>query len=139
MLAAERRVCDQAATTGMIQVSWACVAALGAAALGAGSFPAAAQAPGAPPEATRHPEVVITGTRLSDAILVAKVEQALHDDRYIFTDHITVTAANGVVKLEGETEDISDMLQAVRLARRIAGGRRVINRIEIVTSSELLD
>jgi len=83
-----------------------------------------------------HPEVVITGTRESDVVLVAKVEQALQKDPYLFVSHISVSAENGVLRLEGVVQDPFDMLQVVRLARRAAGKRRVINEIEFVDGGE---
>jgi hypothetical protein len=99
----------------------------------------AGQAPlGEPASAAHetHPEVVITGTRESDAVLVAKVEQALQKDPYVFVSHISVSAENGVLRLEGVVQDPFDMLQVVRLARRAAGRRRVINEIEFVDGGE---
>jgi osmotically-inducible protein OsmY len=77
--------------------------------------------------------VVITASRLSDAVLVARVERAMQDDPYLFANHVSVSAENGVVRLEGFVADPLDMLQLVRLARRIAGKRRVINEIEVVS------
>jgi osmotically-inducible protein OsmY len=114
--------------------SAACAVALGALALGA-CPPMDAQAP-VTQRPAEHPEVVITGTRQNDANLVVKVEQALESDRYLYTAHVTVTADNGVVTLEGFTGDPSEIHQMMRLARRIAGARRVINRIELVTFGE---
>jgi hypothetical protein len=83
-----------------------------------------------------HPEVVITGTRESDAVVVAKVERALERDPYLFVSHISVSAENGVLRLEGVVQDPFDMLQVLRLARRAAGKRRVINEIEFVDGGE---
>jgi osmotically-inducible protein OsmY len=77
------------------------------------------------------PEVVITGTRQSDAVLTAKVEQALQDDPYVFAAHMSVVTENGVVRLEGIALDLTDMYRALDLARRIAGKRRVVNEIEL--------
>jgi osmotically-inducible protein OsmY len=77
------------------------------------------------------PEVVISATRESDAVLVAKVEQAMQNDPYLFVSHISVSADKGVVRIEGVVQDPFDMLQIVRMARRIAGKRRVINEIEV--------
>jgi osmotically-inducible protein OsmY len=76
-------------------------------------------------------EVVILGTRQSDALLTAKVEQALQDDPYVFAAHISVVTEHGVVRLEGIALDVTDMYRALDLARRIAGKRRVVNEIEL--------
>jgi osmotically-inducible protein OsmY len=87
------------------------------------------------PAQDSRPEVVVTAARESDARLAAKVEQALQGDPYLFTGHISVSAENGVVRVEGVVEDPFDLLQILRLARRIAGKRRVINEIEVMTGS----
>jgi BON domain-containing protein len=106
-------------------------AALGVVALVASPAPLG-QVP-VPPYAESRPEVLITATRESDAVLVAKVEGAMQNDPYLFVSHISVSAENGVVRLEGVVQDPFDMLQLVRLARRIAGKRRVVNEIEVVS------
>jgi osmotically-inducible protein OsmY len=104
---------------------------LGGAALSA--WTAIAQAP---PVALRdevpREEVTISASRETDAVLTAKVEQALHDDPYIFADHMNVVAENGIVRLRGVAVDVSDLRQALALARRIAGRRRVVNEIELI-------
>ncbi|MBV8496797.1 MAG: BON domain-containing protein [Gammaproteobacteria bacterium] len=116
-------------------------AALGVVALVAGpvalpqthaTTPATVSAP-ATVRAEARPEVLITAARESDAVLAARVEVALQSDPYLFVSHVSVSAENGVVRLEGVVEDPFDMLQLVRLARRIAGKRRVINEIEVVS------
>ena len=86
----------------------------------------------APPDPGKqvHDEVVITAERLSDAQITHRVMVALQQDPYIFADHVTVTTENGVVRLEGIMTDLHDMLRVLRLARRIAGKGRVVNRIE---------
>jgi osmotically-inducible protein OsmY len=89
-----------------------------------------------PPVALRdevpREEVTISAGRETDAVLAAKVEQALHDDPYIFADHMDVVAENGIVRLRGVAVDASDLRQALALARRIAGKRRVINEIDMI-------
>jgi osmotically-inducible protein OsmY len=67
-----------------------------------------------------------------DTPLTAKVVQALRADPYLFADHMTVVTENGVVRLQGIALDISDLQRAVRLARRVAGRRRVVNEIELI-------
>ena len=83
-----------------------------------------------------RPDVVITAAREADAEITAKVEKALEDDPYLFAPHIDVVTENGVVRLQGIATDPADMRQALRLARRAAGGRRVINAIELWVVSE---
>ena len=106
-------------------------AALAVVALAAAPVPLAQTHASAHPDT--RPEIVITATRESDGVLVARVEDAMQADPYLFVSHVSVSAENGVVRLEGVVEDPFDMLQLVRLARRIAGKRRVINEIEVVT------
>jgi osmotically-inducible protein OsmY len=64
---------------------------------------------------------------------------ALRQDPYVFADHVTVTTENGVVRLEGVMTDLHDMLRVLRLARRIAGSGRVVNKIELAPSDDDAD
>jgi osmotically-inducible protein OsmY len=106
------------------------VTAPGLAALAAGP-PASAQAAVTPSGHEASPEeVVINATRLEDAAVTAKVVQAIKDDPYIYAGHITVVTENGVVRLQGFIYDESDLRRTLRLARKIAGKRRVLNEIE---------
>ncbi len=58
---------------------------------------------------------------------------ALKQDPFIFSDHVTVTTENGVVRLEGIVTDLVDLHRILRLARRFAGkGGRVENRMEFI-------
>ncbi len=75
-------------------------------------------------------EIVVTATRQSDAALAAEVVTALEQDPYIFSDHLTVTAENGIVRVGGLVREQSDLLAILRLARRIAGKGRVVNEIQ---------
>ena len=101
---------------------------LGVAALGAAPFARAAD-----PQKDTHEEVVVTAGRQSDALMTEKVTTALKQDPFIFSDHVTVTTENGVVRLEGIVTDLVDLHRILRLARRIAGkGGRVENRMEFI-------
>jgi osmotically-inducible protein OsmY len=75
-------------------------------------------------------EIVVTAVRQSDAALATEVAIALGQDPYIFSDHLTVTASNGVVRVGGLVREQSDLLAILRLARRIAGKGRVVNEIQ---------
>jgi osmotically-inducible protein OsmY len=86
---------------------------------------------GAPASGEPKDEVVVTAARQSDAVMAAKVTAAVQQDPYIFGDHITVTVENGVVRLEGVVNDLSDLHRVLRLARRIAGNRHVANYLEL--------
>ena len=89
-----------------------------------------AQAPSATGVPEMHREIVVTATRNADAALTAKVEAALKEDTYIFSDHVTVSTENGVVHLRGVATDIDDLFAILSMARKIAGSRRVVNEIE---------
>lgn len=105
---------------------------LGVAAVGSGEV-----ALGAPPAAANlHHEIVVTAVRPSDAATTEQVVTALRQDRYIFGDHVTVITEKGVVRLEGIVSDLSDLYRIVRLARRIAGKGRLVNRIEYVPTDD---
>jgi len=111
--------------------------ALGAAGLLAGA-PGWGQLP-VPHSEVRTPEVVVSATRQNDAVVTAKVVQTMHDDPYLFADHITVVTEGGVVRLQGVVTDVTDLYRAMYLARRIAGTRRVRNEIELITDVECHD
>jgi osmotically-inducible protein OsmY len=106
--------------------------ALGVAAVSAWTRPIAQTPAAALREEVPRAEVTISASRQSDQALTAKVEQALHDDPYIFSDHMSVVTENGIVRLKGVAVDLSDLRQALALARRIAGRRRVINEIDLI-------
>jgi osmotically-inducible protein OsmY len=98
------------------------------------AFGAPCAALGAPPSnATSgqdmQREIVVTAKR-SDEVVAAQVEAALKQNPYIFSDHITVTAKNGVVRVGGVVNDLNDLLAILRVARRVAGKGRVVNEIE---------
>jgi osmotically-inducible protein OsmY len=102
------------------------VTALGVAAPALAPF-ASAQTAAQLPSETRTDEVIITASREADAVLTAKLQQVLQDDPYAFTDHITVTTENGVVRLQGIAYEPSDLRRALYLARRVGCD---IHRIE---------
>jgi osmotically-inducible protein OsmY len=81
-----------------------------------------------------HDEIVIRST--ADAALTAKVDEALRDDPYVFADHVSVRTENGVVTVEGTVFSVQDMRRVLLLARRAAGKRRLINRLELVIEDD---
>ncbi len=102
--------------------------------LGVADFGGLARAaePTGPAAAQMHEGIVVTADRVSDAATTEKVATALQRDPYIFSDHISVTTRNGIVRLSGSTSDLSDLFGILRLARRIAGKGKVVNEIEYV-------
>jgi hypothetical protein len=77
------------------------------------------------------PEVVISADRAADAVLESQVIEVLRDDPYVFAEHVSVTVADGVVTVTGTVPSVQDMRRVLRLARRLAGKRRIVNRLEL--------
>jgi osmotically-inducible protein OsmY len=69
-------------------------------------------------------------------VLKEQVETVLHDDPYFYDEHVTVTLRNGVATLQGIVFDDWDLRNAIRLARRVPGVKRVINDLEIKLGGE---
>jgi osmotically-inducible protein OsmY len=78
-------------------------------------------------------EITVTARKVSptDAEVTAQVETALHSDRYIFSEHVTITAKNGVVTLRGIAVDYWDVIAMKRLVRRMPGVKRVVDALDI--------
>jgi osmotically-inducible protein OsmY len=108
------------------------VAALGVAALAARPS-ALAQTPGGSRSETAQ-EIIITAAREADEVVTAKVVQVLQDDPYVFSDHVTVTTRNGVVRVEGIVGDTGERFRILRLCRRIPGTRRVVDALEVMNN-----
>ena len=85
------------------------------------------------------PTVIVTARKyrvfdpVADAETTVRVVVALHDDPFLLDDHMSVTTVDGVVCLDGFVYDDWDLSQVLRLARRLAGGRRIVNRLEFAT------
>lgn len=84
-------------------------------------------------------EVVISATRQADETITARVEQALQEDRYLFSAHMNVVTRNGVVRVQGIAFDQADLTRALMLARQASGGRRVLNEVELVVTEDQHD
>ena len=86
----------------LINFAKALLSAACAALLGCWAIPAAAQhAPGSNRDALQ--EITVTARKVfkTDAEMTEQVETALHSDRYIFSEHVSITSKNGVVTLHG--------------------------------------
>ena len=108
------------------------IGAVSAAVLGFSATPIAAQQ--APP-ASRDvlQEITVTARKVSktDAEVQEQVETALHSDRYIFSDHVTITSRNGVITLRGIATDYWDVIAMKRLVRRMPGVKKVVDDIAV--------
>ena len=69
----------------------------------------------------------------TDQELVRRVEAALQSDPYFYEAHVSVSADNGSVILSGMVFSDWDLNDALRIARRAAGGARVIDNLTIET------
>jgi hypothetical protein len=92
------------------------------------------------PTDTQLDEIVVTAKRRFDLVADEKVkeevEEALHSDPFFYDAHVTVTTKNGVVTLEGMVFDDWDLRQAMRISKRVAGVKRVVNDLEIKLGGE---
>ena len=100
--------------------------------LGVAAFGAFSAARSAPPAPELQHEIVVTAQRQSDEALTTRVETALQQNPYIFSEHVTVTTENGIVRVGGVVRDMPELFAILRLARRIAGKGRVVNEIEFL-------
>jgi osmotically-inducible protein OsmY len=80
-------------------------------------------------------QIVVTGRKQQDPVADEKmrkqVEAALRADPHFYAEHVTVTIVNGVAMLQGIVFDDWDMRAAMRISKRVAGVKRVVNEIEI--------
>ena len=67
-----------------------------------------------------------------DADVRDRVQLALHDDPYFYDGHVQVSVENGVVYLRGLVFSDWDLRDAMRIAGKAAGNRRVINDLILV-------
>ena len=68
----------------------------------------------------------------ADAEVRDRVQLALHDDPYFYDGHVQVSVDDGVVHLHGLVFSDWDLRDAMRIAGKAAGDRRVINNLTIV-------
>jgi osmotically-inducible protein OsmY len=73
-----------------------------------------------------------TGYSVPDAEVRDRVQLALHDDPYFYDGHVQVSVDDGVVHLHGLVFSDWDLRDAMRIAGKAAGDRRVINNLTIV-------
>jgi osmotically-inducible protein OsmY len=71
------------------------------------------------------------GSAVADEAIRQRVEGALHSDPYFYDAHVIVSMANGDVLLGGFVSSDWDLLDAIRIARKTAGNRRVVNNLSI--------
>jgi|SRR5580692_888437 osmotically-inducible protein OsmY len=104
-----------------------CAAAL----LGSLSPSAKAQNPSTSPAPSVQQIEAGGGDALSDEAVKARVEAALSSAQYSLLDHVSVSMEKGVVVLQGFVFSAWDLRHAIKIARNAAGGRKVVDDIEI--------
>ncbi|MDB6108101.1 MAG: hypothetical protein JWO52_8100 [Gammaproteobacteria bacterium] len=111
-------------------------ACLGAAVCGLGGFatPAGAQNAASPQASQSNSAAVPTTPGPTDAELEKRVTAALHADPYFYDRHVTVSVEKGAVVLRGFVFSDWDLREAVRIASKAAGDRRVIDNLSIKQS-----
>jgi osmotically-inducible protein OsmY len=109
---------------------------LGSTAFGAIGFtmPAAAQDVDAP-ASNQTVSITAPPTRSADSIadekLAKRVKNALHSDQYFYDEHVTVSVENGAVVLRGFVSSDWDLRNAIRIASRAAGDKRVVDNLSL--------
>jgi osmotically-inducible protein OsmY len=68
---------------------------------------------------------------MTDEELGKRVQAALHSDPYFYDEHVSVSVENGVVVLRGFVFSDWDLRDAIRIASRAAGERRVVDNLSI--------
>ena len=87
------------------------------------------------PVACTTPDTRTAQERVGDRVIVAKVESALRADPYLDTDHVTVSARQGVVRLSGLIGDDDDLRMVLRITAGVQGVRQVDDQLEIIDFS----
>ena len=72
-----------------------------------------------------------TSNAATDEELRQRVTAALHSDPYFYDEHVSVSVEKGVVVLRGFVASDWDLRDAIRIARKAAGDRRVIDDLSI--------
>jgi BON domain-containing protein len=87
------------------------------------------------PPASRSDSVAVSATPdaavLSNEELEERVKAALHADPYFYDEHVSVSVEQGAVVLRGFVFSGWDLQQAIRIAGKAAGDRRVIDNLSI--------
>lgn len=115
---------------------WVVCACLGPALWGLSGFvtPVSAQNAVSPP-ASRPDSVAVSAMPgaavLTDGELMKRVKAALHADPYFYDEHVTVSVEQGLVVLHGFVFSEWDLRDAIRIANKAAGDKRVIDNLSI--------
>jgi hypothetical protein len=87
------------------------------------------------PASTQPVSITVPSTQSADSIANEKaakrVKDALHSDPYFNDEHVTVSVENGDIVLHGFVSSEWDLRDAIRIASRAAGERRVIDNLSL--------
>jgi osmotically-inducible protein OsmY len=87
------------------------------------------------PALTQPVSITAPPTRNADSIadekLAKRVQDALHTDPYFYDEHVTVSVENGAVVLRGFVSSDWDLRNAIRIASRAAGDKRVVDNLSL--------
>jgi osmotically-inducible protein OsmY len=78
------------------------------------------------------PNMSAAAYKKADLDLAEKVQTALQTDPYINDTHIVVAVDKGTIYLRGFVMGAWDLLDAMRIAHRVAGSNRVIDELSIM-------
>ena len=81
--------------------------------------------------ASLTPPSTQSAASIADEKLVQRVKDALHSDPYFYDEHIAVSVEKGVVVLRGFVGSEWDLRDAIRIAGKAAGDRRVVDNLSI--------
>jgi osmotically-inducible protein OsmY len=70
-------------------------------------------------------------TMLTDGEVAMRVRGALHAAPYLYDEHVAVSVEDGAVVLRGIVFSDSDLVDAIRIASKAAGERRVVDDLSI--------
>jgi hypothetical protein len=105
--------------------------------LGGFAIPAGAQDAVSPPASQSYSAAVAATSGaavLADGELANRVKAALHADPYFYDEHVTVSVEQGAVVLRGFVFSDWDLRDAIRIASKAAGDRRVVDDLSIKPS-----
>lgn len=120
-----------------IKRKWAVYAYLGPLVCGLGSIATSADAQNAAPATSRAASATQGGAAtpgggwVADAELKRRVQAALHSSPSVYDRHITVSIQGDSVVLRGFVFSDWDLEDALRIARKAAGDRPVIDSLSI--------
>jgi osmotically-inducible protein OsmY len=115
--------------------NWAIGACIVPLAFGVGAFPSLVDAQSTISNTVSRSSTIAAPTSPdadSNAAIAKQIHAALRADPYLYDGHIDVSVQNGVVMLRGLVFSDWDLLTAMRIARRVAGDKQVIDNLSIV-------